>query len=94
VVAVVITLIGAGVLKQDVLKPIQMLWINLIMDTFASLALATEPPSETLLERKPQSRSEYIISKNMFKHIFGQAIIQLVVLLVLLFGGEHFLPEY
>ena len=41
VVAVVCTLIGAALLEKEVLKPIQMLWINLIMDTLASLALAT-----------------------------------------------------
>ncbi len=40
-----------------------MLWINLIMDTFASLALATEPPTIKLLERKPHNRDEYIVSK-------------------------------
>lgn len=48
-----------------------MLWINLIMDTFASLALATEPPTELLLLRKPHNRDEYIISKKMLKHITG-----------------------
>lgn len=48
-----------------------MLWVNLIMDTFASLALATEPPSDELLLRKPHNRSEYIISKKMAKHIIG-----------------------
>lgn len=46
-----------------------MLWINLIMDTFASLALATEPPTEKLLDRKPHNRNDYIVSKKMFKHI-------------------------
>lgn len=56
IVAVVITLVGAAVIKQDILKPIQMLWINLIMDTLASLALATEPPTDELLDRKPHSR--------------------------------------
>jgi len=48
-----------------------MLWINLIMDTFASLALATESPTEELLKRKPHKRTDYIISKKMFKHIIG-----------------------
>lgn len=56
VVAVAVTLIGAAILKQEVLKPIQMLWINLIMDTLGSLALATEPPTEALLNRQPHSR--------------------------------------
>lgn len=51
-----------------------MLWVNLIMDTLASLALATEDPQPGLLLRKPHSRSEYIVTKKMFKHIFGQAI--------------------
>ncbi len=45
------------------------------MDTFASLALATEPPSELLLLRKPHNRYEYIASKKMCKHIIGQAIV-------------------
>lgn len=48
-----------------------MLWVNLIMDTFASLALATEPPTIELLDRAPHNRNEYIITKKMFKHIVG-----------------------
>lgn len=48
-----------------------MLWVNLIMDTFASLALATEPPADELLDRKPHNRNEYIISRKMAKHIIG-----------------------
>lgn len=51
IVGVLMTLVSAIVVKQELLQPIQMLWINLIMDTFASLALATEPPSEKLLDR-------------------------------------------
>ena len=48
-----------------------MLWINLIMDTLAALALATEPPSDALLKRKPYGRNDYIISPIMMKHIIG-----------------------
>ena len=44
------------------------------MDTFGSLALATEPPNEKLLERSPANRDDYIITKKMFKHIIGQSI--------------------
>ena len=64
------------------------------MDTFASLALATEPPTEDLLHRKPHNRDEYIISKKMFKHIIGQAIFQFVILLIFIFKAEEFMPEY
>jgi Ca2+ transporting ATPase len=71
-----------------------MLWVNLIMDTFASLALATQPPKDSLLNRKPQSRSDYIISKKLWKHIFGQAAIQMVLMFCLMYLGERFLPEY
>lgn len=48
---------------------IKLFRVNLIMDTFASLALATEPPSDYLLVRPPHNRNEYIISRKMFKHI-------------------------
>ena len=54
--ALIMAFSGAAVLKESPLSPIQMLWVNLIMDTLASLALATEPPSDELLERKPYSR--------------------------------------
>jgi len=64
------------------------------MDTLGPLALATEPPTEDLLDRPPHSRDEYIISKKMFKHIIGQAIFQIIVIMVLVFAGENFIPEY
>ena len=48
---------------------IQLLWVNLIMDSLASLALATEYPKESLLERPPYHKEEYIISRKMMKHI-------------------------
>ena len=94
VVAVFITLVGAALIKQEILKPIQMLWINLIMDTLASLALATEPPTEELLNRHPHSRKEYIISRTMFKHILGQSVFQIIIMMILVFMGDKFIPEY
>jgi len=71
VVAVTVAIVGAAILKQSPLTAVQMLWVNLIMDTFASLALATEPPSKDHLKRKPHRRTEYIVSPIMWKHLFG-----------------------
>lgn len=65
-----------------------MLWVNLIMDTLASLALATELPTTSLLLRKPYGRTKPLISRTMFKNIIGHAVYQLVVIFFLLFGGE------
>lgn len=64
-----------------------MLWVNLIMDTLASLALATELPTSDLLLRKPYGRTKPLISRTMMKNILGQAIYQLTVIFALLFVG-------
>jgi len=66
-----------------------MLWVNLIMDTFASLALATEQPTDALLLRKPYGRNKALISRTMLKNIIGHSIYQLVVIFVLLFAGMN-----
>lgn len=66
-----------------------MLWVNLIMDTFASLALATEPPTEALLLRKPYGRNNPLISLTMMKNILGHGVYQLVIIFTLLFIGAH-----
>ena len=67
-----------------------MLWVNLIMDTLASLALATEMPTPDLLLRKPYGRSKPLISRTMMKNILGHAMYQLVVIFTLLFAGKYF----
>ncbi|KAL4226919.1 Plasma membrane calcium-transporting ATPase 2 [Mactra antiquata] len=87
VVAVLVAFLGACIIDDSPLKAIQMLWVNLIMDTLASLALATELPSEELLERKPYGRTKPLISRTMMKNIFGHAVYQLTVVFVLLFAG-------
>lgn len=53
------------------LTAIQFLWVNMIMDTLAALALATEDPKPELLDRAPYRKGEYIISVTMAKHILG-----------------------
>ncbi|KAI7253152.1 calcium-translocating P-type ATPase [Hortaea werneckii] len=77
--------------EQSVLTAVQLLWINLIMDTMAALALATDPPSRRILERKPDPKSAPLISTTMWKMIIGQAIYQLVVTLVIYFAGPRIL---
>ena len=51
-----------------------MLWVNLIMDTFAALALATEPPSERLLNRKPYGKKESIVNSIMYRTVIGASL--------------------
>ncbi|CAK6961363.1 plasma membrane calcium-transporting ATPase 1a isoform X1 [Scomber scombrus] len=88
VVAVIVAFTGACITQDSPLKAVQMLWVNLIMDTFASLALATEPPTEALLLRKPYGRNKPLISRTMMKNILGQGVYQLVIIFSLLFAGE------
>merc|ERR1719317_703012 len=88
VVAVTVAFLGACIIRDSPLKAVQMLWVNLIMDTFASLALATEQPTEELLLRKPYGRNKALISRTMAKNILGHSVYQLIVIFVLLFAGE------
>uniref|UniRef100_A0AAX7UUF6 Calcium-transporting ATPase n=1 Tax=Astatotilapia calliptera TaxID=8154 RepID=A0AAX7UUF6_ASTCA len=91
VVAVIVAFTGACITQDSPLKAVQMLWVNLIMDTFASLALATEPPTEALLLRKPYGRNKPLISRTMMKNILGHGVYQLVIIFTLLFAGEKLL---
>ncbi|MCJ1354506.1 MAG: hypothetical protein MMC33_004495 [Icmadophila ericetorum] len=93
ITAVVLTFISAVGSGQEtsVLTAVQLLWVNLIMDTFAALALATDPPQWSILNRKPESRTAPLISMTMWKMIIGQSIYQLVVTLILYFGGTTIL---
>ncbi|KAI0595749.1 calcium-translocating P-type ATPase [Biscogniauxia sp. FL1348] len=76
---------------HSVLTAVQLLWVNLIMDTFAALALATDPPTDKILDRPPQPKSAPLITVNMWKMIIGQAIYQLAVTMVLHFAGSAIL---
>ena len=88
IVAVFMTLLGGLILKDSPLNAIQMLWVNLIMDSFASLALATDKPNENLLKRKPYKRNSSILTKFMIVNIISQGIFQIFVLVFILFYGD------
>ncbi|KAK9233947.1 hypothetical protein V1525DRAFT_107064 [Lipomyces kononenkoae] len=89
ITAVVLTFVSAiqSSSGQSVMTPVQLLWVNLIMDTFAALALATDPPTRSLLDRVPSKRSEGLITVTMWKMIIGQAVYQMCVTFVLHFAG-------
>lgn len=86
--------VGSVVLKESPLQPIQLLWVNLIMDSLGSLALATEPPVPSLLERPPHTRHDYIVSRKMFKSILSMAFYQILIVYAIVFGGPYFFPNY
>lgn len=88
IVAIFMAFLGGVVLRESPLNPIQMLWVNLIMDTFAALALATEEPSDELLKRPPYPRDEYMITPLMWRNIIMQAIFQCIILSIVLFNGD------
>ncbi len=89
VAACFIVLFGAFMGMQSPLTVTQMLWVNLIMDTFAAMALASLPPSQSVMRDKPRSRSAFIINQPMWKSIIGTGGIFFLILLVLLYYFEH-----
>ena len=89
IVAVFMTFLGGIILKDSPLNAIQMLWVNLIMDSFASLALATEDPTDALLDRKPYSREASILTPMMKLNIVSQAIFQITTLTIIIFYGDY-----
>ncbi|MBN8547402.1 MAG: calcium-translocating P-type ATPase, PMCA-type [Ignavibacteria bacterium] len=80
VAALGIALLGPFLGVQLPLTVTQMLWVNLIMDTFAALALATEPPHDNVLKREPRSPEDFIVTTPMAKQIFGIGALFLVIL--------------
>lgn len=93
ITAVVLTFIFAVANDDEssVLTAGQLLWVNLIMDTFAALALATDPPTPSILQRRPEPKSAPLITVTMWKLYIGQSVYQLAVNLVTYFGGAKVL---
>jgi P-type Ca2+ transporter type 2C len=93
VTAVVITFVSAVASDQEesVLSAVQLLWINIIMDTFAALALATDPATEALLDRKPDKKTAPLFSVHMYKQILWQSVYQIIIILTFHFAGKQIL---
>ena len=89
VTACFLVLIGALMGTESPLTVTQMLWINLIMDTFAAMALASLPPSESVMRDKPRDRNAFILNKVMIREVFGVGGFFFVMLLVLLYIFQH-----
>lgn len=84
-VALLIVLLGSFIGTELPLTVTQMLWVNLIMDTFAALALASIPPNEDVMKEKPRRSTDFIISKPMRYNIFGVGTAFLIVLMGLIY---------
>lgn len=89
VAACITVLIGAFLGTESPLTVTQMLWVNLIMDTFAALALASLPPSEEVMKEKPRKSSDFIISKTMWQSILGVGIFFVILLFGLIQYFKH-----
>jgi Ca2+-transporting ATPase len=89
IAAVVLSFVSAVMSEksESILSAVQLLWVNMIMDTFAALALATEPLTDELVGRKPLRKDSSLINWRMSRMIVGQAIFQIVVNLILMFYG-------
>lgn len=91
VVAMFIVFFGSVILKDSPLNAVQMLWVNLIMDTLGALALATEPPSDDILNRQPYKKDNPIVTEIMWRNVFGHAIYQIFALVFIIFAAPGWL---
>ena len=91
ITACVLTFVSAVASSENksVLTAVQLLWVNLIMDTLAALALATDKPDDSFLNRKPAGRTAPLISTSMWKMIIGQSMTQLIITFILHFAGKQ-----
>ncbi|KAH7577597.1 hypothetical protein ACOSQ2_001454 [Xanthoceras sorbifolium] len=88
VAALVINFIAAVSAGEVPLTAVQLLWVNLIMDTLGALALATDRPTDELMKKSPVGRTEPLITNIMWRNLLSQALYQIVILLILQFRGE------
>ncbi|XP_059652750.1 calcium-transporting ATPase 12, plasma membrane-type-like [Cornus florida] len=88
VAALVINLVAACSAGEVPLTAVQLLWVNLIMDTLGALALATGRPTDELMEKKPVGRVEPLVTNIMWRNLISQALYQILILLIFQFKGQ------
>ncbi|KAJ6852268.1 putative calcium-transporting ATPase 5, plasma membrane-type [Iris pallida] len=91
VVALMVNFVSACITGSAPLTAVQLLWVNMIMDTLGALALATEPPNDEMMKRPPVGRGEKFITRTMWRNVVGQSVYQLIVLGILMFDGKKLL---
>jgi P-type Ca2+ transporter type 2B len=92
VVAIIVTVVGSATIKESPLRAIQLLWINLLMDALASLALSTESPNDALLFRHPYGRNKPLLSKIMCRNILFHACYQIAVMFYFIYAIYKVVP--
>ncbi|KAM0948760.1 putative P-type Ca(2+) transporter [Dioscorea sansibarensis] len=91
VVALMVNFVSACIIGNAPLTAVQLLWVNMIMDTLGALALATDPPNDEMMKRPPVRKGENFITRIMWRNIIGQSVYQLAVLGILMFDGKRLL---
>lgn len=89
VVACLVVLVGAFMGTESPLTVTQMLWVNLIMDTFASMALSSLPPSRSVMDANPRDRRDFIINGSMWAFIGGVGLLFAAIVLSMVYVFEH-----
>jgi magnesium-transporting ATPase (P-type) len=92
-VCLVITFLGGATLGTPPFSVIQLLWVNMIMDTLAAISLATEPPNPNNMKLEKQKKTDKIILPTMWRNIFAQIAYQLLVLIVMLYSLPWWFPN-
>lgn len=92
VIACTVVLVGAFTGMESPLSVTQMLWVNLIMDTFAAMALASLPPSHAVMHDRPRRRQAFIITRPMWQSILGGGVVLAAILCLVLYAMDGVLP--
>ncbi|KAJ3214203.1 Calcium-transporting ATPase 10, plasma membrane-type [Dinochytrium kinnereticum] len=91
-IAIVLTFVGSSAIGESPLNTVQLLWVNLIMDSFGALALASDEPDDDILLHPPHRRTEPLLSRHMYAYMGYQIVYQLISLLTLYLGLENVMP--